>query len=116
MPRRASPARQKELFPTAPKKSTGKQTVLELMKKHRQKLAIGAACYRAADELLQAIMAKSKVGKRVRMGDGLYAVVVDLFDAADKIWKPVAVKRYEVQIQDASGKEVRMRDRKKKAA
>jgi hypothetical protein len=113
MPRRASPAR-KELCPSAPKKSTAKQTVLELVKKHRQKLAIGAACYKAADELLTQIMAKSKAGKRVRMGDGLYAVVVDLFEAQDKYFKPIAVKRYELQIQDATGKAVRMRDRGRK--
>jgi len=43
-------------------------------------------------------------------------VIVDLFENDAKIWKPVAMKRFELQIQDASGRAVRMRDRKKKAA
>lgn len=91
-----------------------RERLLDLIKKYRQKLAIGASCYQAADELLQEIMAKAKVGKRVPIGDGLYAVVVDLFEESDKYFKPIAVKRYELQIQDVSGKAVRMRDRKKR--
>lgn len=94
-------------------RQTRREALLELVKKYRQKLAIGAACYQAADALLSEIMAKTKVGKRVPIGDGLYAVVVDLFQDADKYFKPIAVKRYELQVQDASGRVVRMRDRKK---
>jgi hypothetical protein len=41
-------------------------------------------------------------------------VLVDLFEDQDKVFKPVAMKRWELQIQDANGSVVRMRDRKRK--
>ena len=102
MPRRA----------TAPKAKTEKQTVLDLIKAYRQKAAIGAKFYGQADELLEAIRRRLKVGRRLKIGDGMYAVLFDRFEESDKVWQPVALKRYELQIQDAAGKLVRLRDRK----
>ncbi len=117
MPKRALPTRQKALS-TPAKRPTEKETVLDLVKRYRQKAAIGAKFYAQADELLAQVMRRLKVGRRLRMGDGLYAVIVDRFEDENKVWQPVAMKRYELQIQDQAGKLVRMRDRKaaKKAA
>ncbi len=98
----------------AKKRSSEKETVIDLVKRYRQKAAIGAKFYAQADELLQAITRRLKVNRRLRVGDGLYAVLVDRFGEEDKIWQPVAMKRFELQIQDRAGKLVRMRDRKKK--
>lgn len=106
------PRRKRATKPTT--KTPGRRdALLALIKQYRQKLAIASACYQAADDLLQQIQSKVRVGRRVPIGDGLYVVLVDLFEAADKVFKPVAVKRYELQIQDAGGRVVRMRDRKR---
>jgi len=116
MPTRATAKKQqKDLFE---KKQTPREKRIALVKAYRQKLAIGAKFYAQADELLEQILAKMKPGTRVKIGDGLWAVVVDRFEDGNKVWQPVATKRFELQIQDASGKAVRMRDsrRKKKAA
>lgn len=95
---------------------TPRQKIRDLIARYRQKLAVGRGCYQQADVLLQEIMAKCQPGKRIDVGDGLYAVVVDLFEQAEggKVFQPVAVRRYELQIQDADGKTVRLRDRRKK--
>ena len=92
-----------------------REALRDLIKQYRQKLAIGVACYQKADELLAQIQAKCPPGKRIPLGDGLYAVIVDLFAETDKVFKPMACKRFELQIQDAGGRVVRMRDRKKTA-
>jgi len=135
MPKRASKktAKQKPLFDRVAKKpkraskrtaAKGKETpkltprekLRATIKEYRRQLAIGAACYGKADELFAEIRKKVKPGTRIPMSEGLWAVIVDLFENDAKIWKPVAMKRFELQIQDASGRAVRMRDRKKKAA
>lgn len=118
MPKRAlkkQPLKKQPLLPGLPKlQPTRREALLDLIKQYRQKTAIAAACWQKADDMLAQIQAKCPPGKRVPIGDGLYAVIVDLFADADKYFKPVAVKRYDLQIQDASGRVVRMRDRKKK--
>lgn len=108
MPTRAKPS-------AAKKPPSEKETVVDLVKRYRQKSAIGAKFYAQADEVLQQIIRRLKVNRRLRVGDGLYAVLVDRFDEENKVWQPVAMKRFELQIQDRAGKLVRMRDRKKKS-
>jgi hypothetical protein len=111
MPKRARPKTRK---PSPPRvRQTPNQRLAELVKAYRKKTAIAAACYVQADELLAEILAKCPPGKRVPLGDGLYAVIVDLFAESDKCFKPVVVKRFELQVQDSTGRAVRMRDRKR---
>ncbi len=88
----------------------------DLIRQHRQKLAIAAACYAAADKLLDGIRKKLKVNRRVAIGNQLYAVLVDLLDDDDRIFKPVIVKRYELQIQDAAGNVVRSKKARSRKA
>lgn len=95
-------------------KESPREKLLGLIKQYRQKLAIGSSCYQAADGLLAEIRDRLKVNRKFPLGDGLYAVLVDLFEDQDKVFKPVAMKRWELQIQDANGSVVRMRDRRKK--
>ena len=88
-------------------------TLRDLIKSYRQKAAIGAKYYAQADAILDEIKERLAVNKRLPMGEGLFAVLVDRFGEEDKIWQPVAMKRFELQIQDATGKAVRMRDTKR---
>lgn len=102
-----------------PPKQTPREKLRATIKEYRRQLAIGAACYGKADELFAEIRKKLKPGTRIPLpgaSEPLWAVIVDLFQNDDKIFKPVAMKRFELQIQDASGRAVRMRDRRKKAA
>lgn len=112
MPRRAVKKTKQQILPSV--RQTPRERLHALIKQYRQKLAIGAACYGAADELLTEIRKHLKANRRFPLGDGLYAVLVDLFEDQDKVFKPVAIKRWELQIQDANGSVVRMRDRKRK--
>lgn len=96
-----------------PRRPSGKEAVLDLVKQYRQKLAIGMKYYAQADGLMVEIRDRLAVNKRLPIGDGMYAVLVDRFGEDDKIWQPVAMKRFELQIQDSTGKAVRMRDAKK---
>lgn len=112
MPKRA---RAKTRQSSQPKvRQTPREQLTQQIKAYRQKVAVAAACYAKADEMLAEIRAKMPPGKRIPLGDNLYAVVVDLFEDSDVYFKPQAVKRYELQIQDSTGRAVRMRDRKKK--
>lgn len=95
------------------RRESPRQKLIKLVKEYRKKAAIGAAIYRQADELLDEIRDKLAVNKRLPLGDGLFAVLVDRFGEESKIWQPVAMKRWELQIQDADGAVVRMRDRKR---
>jgi len=97
-----------------PKKLTPTQRRVELIKKYRQQAAIGAKYYAKADELFEQLRKKLTPGKRVKIDDDRYAVVVDEFKDQDKVFKPVAMRRYRLDIQDEAGKSVRLRDRKKK--
>lgn len=118
MPKRATPKakakpKAKAQLDLPGLRQTPREQLLDQIKAYRQKVAIAGACYQKADEMLAEIAAKCPPGKRIPVGDGLYAVIVDLFAETDKYFKPVAVKRYELQIQDSTGRAVRMRDRKK---
>ena len=114
MPKRATPSRkQKDVFR---KRQTPSEKRLDLIKQYRQRMAIGAKCYAQADDLLNELLAKLKPGKRVKIGDGLWAVVIDRFADSNKVWQPVGVRRFELQLQDAAGQPVRMRDRKRNRA
>lgn len=117
MPRKATPKKsvrkvQQEL-PAV--RESRRDTLIRLVKEYRKKTAIGSAIYKQADELLDEIREKLAANKRLPIGDGLYAVLVDRFEEQSKIWQPVAMKRWELQIQDANGAVVRMRDREKKS-
>lgn len=94
-------------------KRPAKESLAVLVKRHRQKVAVGSASYQAADAILAEIRARTTVGRRIPLGDGLYGIVVDLLAESDMVFKPVALKRFELQIQDASGAVVRLRDRKR---
>lgn len=115
MPKRAIQQRRKPKTAAPKKKPTPRETLLELIAEYRQKSAIGAKYYAQADQLLTQIKAKMKPGRRLSMGDGLYAVLIDLFDETDLVFKPTAMKRYELQLQDSSGRVVRMRDRQRRS-
>lgn len=114
MPKRAVRKTKQQMLPTM--RQTPREVLLDLIKQYRQKIAIGSACYQKADELMGEIRDRLKVNRRFPVGDGLYAVLVDLFEETDKVFKPVAMKRWELQIQDANGSVVRMRDRKRKSS
>lgn len=90
---------------------------LELIGHYRKQLAIARRCYAVADEDLQMLRELIGVGKRVAIGGGLYAEIVDPFAAGEGeiIWKHVAVRRNELRITDEDGKEARLRDRRKPA-
>lgn len=90
-------------------------TVSGLISDYRRQLAIARKCYVKADEILQTLRAKLGIGRRVAIGGGLYAGVVDVFEAGDLIWKHQAVRRYDLKITDEDGKEARLRDRVIKA-
>lgn len=108
MPRKAKKKVQRELPGI---RETPRQKLIRLIKEYRKKTAIGAAIYKQADDLLEQIRDNLACNKRIPLGDGLYAVLVDRFEEQSKIWQPVAMKRWELQIQDAGGAVVRMRDR-----
>jgi hypothetical protein len=110
MPTRAT---QPAVSKPRPRKPSGLEVLRDLVRQYRQKLAIGQKYYGQADALLDEIRSRLAVNKRLAIGDALYAVLVDRFEDQDKVFQPVAMKRFELQIQDSSGKAVRMRDAKK---
>lgn len=95
-------------------KPSPKQDLQDLVRAYRQKLAVGQKYYQQADAFLDEIRTRLACNKRLPMGEGLYAVLVDRFEDVDKVFQPVAMKRFELQIQDSTGKAVRMRDGKRK--
>lgn len=115
MATRARPAKRKaakKKTPAPPK--TAREKRIALVKKFRQHIAIGARYYAKADELMTEIRGKLKPGVRLKLAADQYAVLVDRFEDADTIWKPIPLKRFELQIQNAAGKVVRLRDSRKK--
>ena len=63
-------------------------------------LAKARAGYHAADELLAEIMETVRPGQTVVLPHGKTAVIIDLFDGKNKVFKNVAVPRYDVKISD----------------
>lgn len=90
--------------------------VLAAISDYRKQLAIARKCYEKADGLLTELREKMGIGRRLAIGGGLYAAIVDLFADGDLVWKHQAVRRYDLRITDEDGKEARLRDRKKGAA
>lgn len=93
-----------------PRTTAAPRKLVDLIKLQRQKRAIGAKFYQQADELLSEILTLTKPGKRIPMGNGLFAVVVDAFADGGRAFKPVFMQRYELQIVDVDGKQTRIRD------
>lgn len=86
--------------------------IVAAIAQHRKQLAVARACYTKAEELLAELQGTLGVGKRVAIGGGLYAEVADIFAGGDTVWKHQAVRRYELRVTDADGKDARLRDRK----
>lgn len=112
MPKRAARDSGRPASRSRPSKPSAK--LIALIKAQRQKRAIGAKMYAAADELLQEIMQQVKPERKVPLGNGLFAVVHDVFADGGRAFKPVFMQRYELQIVDGDGKQTRMRDAAKK--
>lgn len=112
MPTRAKP-RSKRVTRKAAKTPRRKAVLAELVELYRQKRAVGRKFYVAAGELLEAIVKRMRPGRRVPLDGGVYGVLVDKFAESNQSFKSVYVQRYELQIVDADGKEVRLRDRKR---
>jgi len=88
---------------------------VKLVKDYRQKMAIGRRYYQQAGDLLDELLDKVQPGDLIALGDGLFGRVKDLFGDTNKAFKVQAVPRYELEIVDAAGKVVRLRDRRTKA-
>lgn len=90
--------------------------LVALIRAQRQKLAVGAKYYNAANELLDQLIAVWRPDRPVPIGNGQTAVLVDQFADTNKIFKPQACVRYVLEVRDADGKLTRLRDAKKKKA
>jgi hypothetical protein len=94
----------------APRRAGAK--VLELIRQIRQQSAIAGKCWDKAEAKLEELIKTLGVGKIVGVDDGVFAKIVDLFDGANSVIVPKAMRRHKLVICDANGKEIRLRDRK----
>jgi hypothetical protein len=91
-------------------------TILELVRTCRQQAAIAGRCWDKAEAAQEQLLAKLGAGRIVGIEDGVYAKIVDLFCESNSVYVPKVMKRYKLVICDASGKEIRLRDRHGKRA
>jgi hypothetical protein len=95
-PRRASPA------------------AIELIREHRKLSAIAGRYWDKAEVALDKLV--PMLGERiVGVENGVFAKIQDLFAAGNTAMVIKAMRRYKLVICDATGKEIRFRDRKARA-
>jgi hypothetical protein len=88
--------------------------ILDLVRTCRQQAAIAGRYWDKAEAALEQLVAKLGAGKIVGVDDGVYARLVDLFAESNSVYVPKVMKRYKLVICDASGKEIRLRDRQQR--
>lgn len=93
----------------APRRATG--AVMDLIRTARQQGAIARKCWEKAEAAEEELVRRLGPGKIVGIDAGVFAKVVDLFAEASSVFVPKVMRRYKLVICDASGKEIRLRDR-----
>lgn len=96
----------------SPRRASAK--ILDLIRQHRQQSAIAGKCWDKAEAKLEELIRTLGPGKIVGVDDGVYAKVVDLFAEGNQVFVPKVMRRYKLTICDATGKEIRLRDRKRR--
>ena len=110
MPSRATrPRAAHGLTSRTPRRASAR--ILELVRTCRQQAAIAGRCWDKAEAAQEQLLAKLGAGRVVGIEDGVYAKIVDLFCESNSVYVPKVMKRYKLVICDASGKEIRLRDR-----
>jgi polyhydroxyalkanoate synthesis regulator phasin len=78
------------------------KSIIKKVLKREQLLAAGKANYQEADALLEEILKEAKAGQILTLPNGRQAEITDNLKGGNKIFKTVAVARYDVKISGAS--------------